>query len=79
MDALKKWMMTFKYVPQPAMTTYALSSFFILLLWCHRITFAPVHRRRIFTEEKAKVVAAIWKIELIKILAVLFTMSNRLI
>ena len=41
--------------------------------------FAQKHRRRIFTEEKAKVVAAIWKIELIKILAVLFTMSNRLI
>ena len=78
MDALKKWMMTFKYVPQPAMTTYALSSMVSQdHVWPYE--FAPVHSRRIFTEEKAKVVAAIWKIELIKILAVLSTMCNRLI
>ena len=31
----------------------------------------PEHRRRIYTEEKAKVVAAVWRTELIQFLAVL--------
>ena len=38
---------------------------------CHPLVMDPGHRRRINTEEKAKVVAAAWRTELIQFLAAL--------
>ena len=36
-----------------------------------QVLHAPIHRRRVQTEEKAKVVAAVWRTELIQFLAAL--------
>ena len=50
------------------MPTYALSLFFKLSF---PPSFPPLHRKRIYAEEKAKVVAAVWVTEFIQFLAVL--------
>ena len=65
-------------VPGPAKTTFTSSWLPVSMqLTSFSVLFLPAsHRRRINTEEKAKVVAAVWGIELIQFLAGLVVFSQ---